>query len=141
MELVRWWLEGETYTAIAAAYNLSVPRVWKVVQRWLKRHPADPAAGQAGALARLENIVRQLEGRPLTLKIARELRHIVALQCRIAGWLAPERVQVSRSEPLFGPEAFDDSPEEANRPRFDLNLLEGFADDSPGGNGQAPEAP
>jgi hypothetical protein len=130
LEIVRWWLDGDHPADIALAYGLSRQRVLQILAAYLQKHPINPALGQAKILVKLEAQERRLAQRK-TLRAERELRHNLMAQARVAGYIAPARLQVHHLEPLLTREDFVATEEDGrDAPRFDLSKLEGF------GNGE-----
>jgi hypothetical protein len=130
LEVVRWWLDGEHPTEIATAYGVSRQRVYAIVTAWLRKHPVNPAVGQVKILVKLEAQERRLSARK-TLRAERELRHNLMAQARVAGYIAPARIQLQQLEPLLRREDFEVLEEDGHPPRFDLSFL----DPPPDGNG------
>jgi hypothetical protein len=137
MEIVQWFMAGESERAIAAAYGISGPRVHQILSTYLAKHPLDLPGEQRMAWQRLAGLIDRLEQLPTCPAVARELRQAIYTQARIAGYVAPERLHVQQIEPMFRPEDFEDDrfeepgqPAPGRAPRFDLGKLEGF------GNGE-----
>lgn len=97
LEIVQLFLDGEGQNEIAKAYKISRKRVEQILAAYFKKHPLDPVVSRAQAMERLEQLVARLL-QMSSVQAIRELRQVIYTQAKIAGFVAPTKVQLSQDD-------------------------------------------
>lgn len=107
-EIVQLVLQGEPVTEVARAYGLHHTRIRQIVNAYWTRRPLDIQAGRAQTVARLEELYHTLRDQALSgsSRATALAERVLLTQARIAGFIAPTKVQVQSVDPLFTPEDF-----------------------------------